>query len=77
MAEKVAQTATRSATTTAHESANAEPCAGHAVGWSRSLTAAYVLGLGVQVLFWCLVFLALAAAIGVGGHLSEFRYVGF
>ncbi len=43
----------------------------------RTVVAAYALGLGVQVVFWCLIFLALALAIGVGGHLTEFRYVGF
>jgi len=26
---------------------------------------------------WSLVFLALAVAIATGGHLTEFRYVGF
>ena len=44
---------------------------------SRSLRAWYVLGFGAQVLFWCLVLLGLAVAIGTGGHLTEFRYVGF
>ena len=43
----------------------------------RGVTAAYVLGLGVQVVLWSLVFLALAVAIATGGHLTEFRYVGF
>jgi hypothetical protein len=37
----------------------------------------YLLGLAVQVFLWFLVFLGLAIAIGVGGHLTEFRYVGF
>jgi hypothetical protein len=37
----------------------------------------YVLGLAVQVFLWFLVFLGIAVAIGVGGHLTEFRYVGF
>jgi hypothetical protein len=37
----------------------------------------YVLGLAVQVFLWFLVFLGIAIAIGVGGHLTEFRYVGF
>lgn len=48
-------------------------CAGRArlpSGW-------YVLGLALQVFLWFLVFLGLAIAIGVGGHLTEFRYVGF
>ena len=50
------------------------PVAGRA---HRGVTAAYVLGLTVQVVLWSLVFLALAAAIATGGHLTEFRYVGF
>jgi len=37
----------------------------------------YVLGLALQIFLWFLVFLGLAIAIGVGGHLTEFRYVGF
>jgi hypothetical protein len=37
----------------------------------------YLLGLAVQVFLWMLVFLGIAIAIGVGGHLTEFRYVGF
>ena len=44
---------------------------------SRGVTAAYVLGICLQIVFWCLIFLALAVAIGVGEHLTEFRYVGF
>jgi hypothetical protein len=44
---------------------------------SRSETAFYVLGLSVQVLLWLLVFLAIAAALATGGHLTEFRYVHF
>ncbi len=43
----------------------------------RSLRAAYVLGLALQVLFWFLIFMAIAVAVGAGGHLTEFRYVGF
>jgi hypothetical protein len=42
-----------------------------------SATAWYVLGLSIQVLLWFLVFVAIAAAIGVSGHLTEFRYVRF
>jgi len=42
-----------------------------------SLRAAYGLGLAVQAFIWFLIFFALAVAIGVGGHLTEFRYVGF
>ena len=44
---------------------------------SRSETAFYVLGLGIQLLLWFLVFIAIAAAIGISGHLTEFRYVRF
>lgn len=43
----------------------------------RGVSLAYALGLGVQVVLWSLVFLALAMAIATGGHLTEFRYVGF
>ncbi len=43
----------------------------------RPATAWYVLGLSIQVLLWFLVFVAIAAAIGVSGHLTEFRYVRF
>ncbi len=42
-----------------------------------SLRVGYVLGLAVQVLFWFLIFMAIAVAVGAGGHLTEFRYVGF
>jgi hypothetical protein len=42
-----------------------------------SVRVAYVLGLAVQVLFWFLIFMAIAVAVGAGGHLTEFRYVGF
>ncbi len=42
-----------------------------------SLRAAYVLGLAIQVLIWFLIFLAIAVAVGAGGHLTQFRYVGF
>lgn len=44
---------------------------------ARSATAFYVLGLSIQVLLWFLVFVAIAAAIGISGHLTEFRYVRF
>jgi hypothetical protein len=43
----------------------------------RGVSLAYALGLGVQVVLWSLVFLALAVAVATGGHLTEFRYVGF
>ena len=48
-----------------------------ASGRARSATAFYVLGLSIQVLLWFLVFVAIAAAIGISGHLTEFRYVRF
>ncbi|MGD0998057.1 MAG: hypothetical protein ABR941_07030 [Thermoleophilia bacterium] len=48
-----------------------------AVRRSRGVTAAYVLGICLQIVFWSLIFLGLAVAIGVGEHLTEFRYVGF
>lgn len=59
------------ADTDAHQAASV------AGGRSWSVTAFYALGLGVQVLLWVLVFLAIAAAIATGGHLTEFRYVHF
>jgi predicted GNAT superfamily acetyltransferase len=50
----------------------------HAGGMTAgSFEKGRMLGFGAQVLFWCLVFLALAVAIATGGHLTEFRYVGF
>jgi Flp pilus assembly protein TadB len=55
----------------------ARQAASVAAGRSWSVTAFYALGLGVQVLLWVLVFLAIAAAIATGGHLTEFRYVHF
>ena len=42
-----------------------------------SLRAAYALGLVFQVFVWFLIFLAIAVAVGAGGHLTQFRYVGF
>jgi hypothetical protein len=51
---------------------------GEATGRARRLPSGwYLLGLAVQVFLWFLVFLGIAVAIGVGGHLTEFRYVGF
>jgi hypothetical protein len=44
---------------------------------TRQFRGWYVFGLSTQVLFWTLVFLGLVTAIAVGGHLTEFRYVGF
>jgi hypothetical protein len=43
----------------------------------RRLSGWYLLGLALQVFLWFLVFLGIVVAIGVGGHLTEFRYVGF
>jgi len=48
-----------------------------ASGRPRSVRAFYVLGLSIQVLLWFLVFVAIAAAIGISTHLTEFRYVRF
>ena len=45
------------------------------VPWT--VRGAFVAGLTVQVLFWTLVFLGIVTAVAVGGHLTEFRYVGF
>ncbi len=39
--------------------------------------AYYRLGLAAQVIVWSLIFLGLAIVIATGGHLTEFRYVGF
>lgn len=73
MAEQVGKTATGerpdSATGERTESATGER--------ARSATAWYILGLSIQVLLWFAVFIAIAAAIGVSGHLTEFRYVRF
>lgn len=37
----------------------------------------YWLGIVLQVFVWTLIWLGIAIAIGVGGKLTEFRYVGF
>jgi hypothetical protein len=37
----------------------------------------YWLGIVLQVLVWTFIWLGIAIAIGVGGKLTEFRYVGF
>ena len=37
----------------------------------------YWLGIVIQVCVWTLIWLGIAIAIGVGGELTEFRYVGF
>ena len=57
--------------------ATTREAASAAAGRARSATIFYVLGLSIQVLLWLLVFLAIAAAIATGGHLTEFRYVRF
>ena len=78
MADKATREAALSAASVStDDDAVAEHPPESAVGRRRGVTAAYVLGICVQVVFWMLVFLALAMAIGVGEHLTEFRYVGF
>jgi hypothetical protein len=37
----------------------------------------YWLGIVLQVCVWTLIWLGIAIAVGVGGELTEFRYVGF
>lgn len=37
----------------------------------------FALGVGVQLLLWHLLFLAIFAAVVGGAHATEFRYVGF
>ena len=37
----------------------------------------YGLGLSLLTFLWFLLFLAITVAVLVGGHLTEFRYVGF
>jgi hypothetical protein len=59
-----------------HSAATA-PAGAATKGARRGVSVAYALGLSVQVVLWALVFLALAVAIATGGHLTEFRYVGF
>ena len=61
----------------AADRANAGDIADEPAGRSRATTTYYWLGVSVQVLLWLLVFLAIAAAIATGGHLTEFRYVRF
>ena len=73
MAETVARSDQAAATQTAAVAATeAGSAAGH-----RSLSGWYVLGLATQVVFWSLIFLGIVIAFAVGGHLTEFRYVGF
>jgi len=42
-----------------------------------ALTILLIKFLALMPHFFCLVFLGIAVAIGVGHHLTEFRYVGF
>ena len=51
-----------------------EPSAGRRPGTNWVF---YGLGLSLQTVLWCLLFLAIIVAVAVGGHLTEFRYVGF
>ncbi len=37
----------------------------------------YGAGIALQIVFWSLIFLGLAIVVATGGHLTEFRYVGF
>ena len=37
----------------------------------------YGLGLALQIVLWMLVFFAIVVAVATGGHVTEFRYVGF
>lgn len=46
-------------------------------GAGRTNWVFYGLGLSLQTVLWCLLFLAIIVAVAVGGHLTEFRYVGF
>jgi hypothetical protein len=52
--------------------AQAQAERGHGTDW-----VFYGLGLSLQTVLWCLLFLAIIVAVAVGGHLTEFRYVGF
>ena len=48
-----------------------------AAGLPRVQRFPYWLGLGVQVLLWFLLFLAIFTALTGGDKPSEFRYVGY
>jgi hypothetical protein len=37
----------------------------------------YLLGLSLQVALWLVAFLLLVLVISTGGHVTQFRYVGF
>jgi hypothetical protein len=63
------------------EDAAAKTAAGPAEGDDekkpRTRWLFYGLGLTLQTFLWFLLFLAIVVAVMVGGHLTEFRYVGF
>ena len=44
---------------------------------ARTVWLLYFLGLALQCILWFLLFLAIVVAVTSGGHLTEFRYVGF
>jgi hypothetical protein len=44
---------------------------------ARTVWLLYFLGLALQCILWFLLFLAIVVAVASGGHLTEFRYVGF
>ncbi len=44
---------------------------------ARTVWPLYFLGLALQCILWLLLFLAIVVAVAAGGHLTEFRYVGF
>lgn len=78
MTETLDSTTTAPVAALASEGQAAARAADDVVERARRLPSGwYVLGLAVQVFLWFLVFLGIAIAIGVGGHLTEFRYVGF
>lgn len=43
----------------------------------RTIWPLYAAGLALQCFLWFLLFLAIFVAVATGGHLTEFRYVGF
>jgi hypothetical protein len=57
--------------------ADAERQPPHADETPRTSWFFYGLGLSLQTFLWFLLFLAIIVAVAVGGHLTEFRYVGF
>jgi hypothetical protein len=44
---------------------------------ARTIWPLYVAGMALQTILWFLLFLAIVVAVATGGHLTEFRYVGF